>query len=48
MKKIIAAIFVISVLVSCSASKDSSTAIEEPTVPARSVSPNNPNNYPVK
>lgn len=48
MKKIIAAIFVISVLVSCSVSKDSSTATEESAVPVRSVSPKNPNNYPVK
>ena len=54
MKKIFLALFVISILASCSASKDSS-AIEKPEKPATpevpkptSVSPSNPNNYPVK
>ena len=48
MKKIIAAIFVISVLVSCSVSKDS-TITEKPDAPTLPVSPKKPtNNYQVK
>ena len=50
MKKIIASIFIISVLASCSASKESATTEkpEAPAAPVKSGSPRNPNNFPVK